>query len=97
MIQQETQVSDAEGNRWIKCEYCGKIAKEEEFFSYGGKHHINLGTCKYCSSNNPAVKEQIAQEMTTIRKKYDPTVCPNCGGKLCERSGPYGRFYGCRN
>ena len=26
--QQETQVRDAAGNRWIKCEFCGKIAME---------------------------------------------------------------------
>lgn len=95
--QQETQVRDAEGNRWIKCEFCGKIAKESEFTSYGGAGHINLGTCKDCSDNNPAVKEKAAQEIVIQRKKYDPTKCPDCGGKLHERSGPYGRFYGCTN
>ena len=56
--QQETQVRDAEGNRWIKCEFCGKIAKESEFTSYGGAGHINLGTCKNCSNNNSTVKEK---------------------------------------
>lgn len=96
-VQQETQVRDAEDNRWIKCEFCGKIAKESEFISYGGAGHINLGTCKECSVNNPDVKEKAVQEIVTQRKKYDPTVCPDCGGKLEERSGPYGRFYGCTN
>lgn len=95
--QQETQVRDAEGNRWIKCEFCGKIAKESDFTSYGGIGHVNLGTCRDCSDNNPAVKEKAAQEIVIQRKKYDPTVCPDCGGKLRERSGPYGRFYGCAN
>lgn len=95
--QQETQVRDADGNRWIKCEFCGKIAKESEFTSYGGAGHINLGTCKECSDNNPAVKEKAAQEMAVLRKKYNSMVCPDCGGKLRERSGPYGRFYGCTN
>lgn len=95
--QQETQVRDADGNRWIKCEFCGKIAKESEFTSYGGTGHINLGTCKDCSDNNPAVKEKAAQEIVMQRKKYDPTICPDCGGKLRERSGAYGRFYGCIN
>lgn len=95
--QQETQVRDAEGNRWIKCEFCGKIARESEFTSYGGTGHINLGTCKDCSENNPAVKEKATQEIVVNRKKYDPTICPDCGGKLRERSGPYGRFYGCTN
>jgi hypothetical protein len=95
--QQETQVRDADGNRWIKCEFCGKIAKEREFTIYGGSGHINLGTCKYCSEHNLAVKEKVLRDMPTIRKKCDPTACPDCGGKLRERSGPYGRFYGCTN
>lgn len=48
--QQQTQIRDAVGNRWIKCEFCGMIAKESEFTSYGGRNHVNLGTCKTCSS-----------------------------------------------
>lgn len=95
--QQETQVRDAEGNRWIKCEFCGKIAKESEFTSYGGAGHINLGTCKNCSNNNSTVKEKAVQEIVMQRKKYELTICPDCGGKLREQSGPYGRFYGCMN
>lgn len=95
--QQEEQVRDADGNRWIKCEFCGKIAKEKEFVSYGGVGHMNLGTCKECSEHNPAVKEKVVQEMNAVRKKYDSMVCPDCGGKLRERSGPFGRFYGCTN
>ena len=95
--QQETQVRDAEGNRWIKCEFCGKIAKKNVFTSYGGAGHINLGTCKDCSDNNPAIKKKVSPKIEIQRKKYDPTVCPNCGGKLRERSGPYSKFYGCTN
>lgn len=48
--QQQTQIRDAAGNRWVKCEYCGLIAKESEFVLYGGKNHVNLGICKSCSS-----------------------------------------------
>ena len=95
--QQETQVRDAAGNRWIKCEFCGKIAMENEFNSYGGAGHINLGTCKECSANNPAVKQKAEEQTAKLRDKYDPNVCPECGGRLRERSGPYGRFMGCCN
>ncbi|MBR5316725.1 MAG: topoisomerase DNA-binding C4 zinc finger domain-containing protein [Lachnospiraceae bacterium] len=95
--QQETQVRDATGNRWIKCEFCGRIAMENEFCFYGGAGHINLGTCKKCSANNPAVKQKAEEQTAKLRGKYDPNVCPECGGRLRERSGPYGRFMGCSN
>ena len=95
--QQEKQIRDTAGNRWIKCEFCGKIAMEKEFNSYGGVGHINLGTCKECSVNNPAVKQKSEEQTAKIRGKYDPNVCPECGGRLRERSGPYGRFKGCNN
>ena len=95
--QQETPVRDSAGNRWIRCEFCGKIAKDLEFSSYGGTGHINLGTCKECSTNNPAVKQARLEEKLVAERKYDPTVCPDCGGKLVERNGRNGRFIGCSN
>lgn len=95
--QQETQVRDANGNRWIKCEFCGKIAMERDFSSYGGKGHINLGTCKDCSVSNPAVAQKVEEQTAKIHMKYDPDICPECGGRLRERSGQFGRFMGCSN
>lgn len=47
--QQEVQVRDEYGHRWVKCEICGKIAPESEFSSYGGLNHINLGKCTACT------------------------------------------------
>lgn len=93
--QLETQVRDVDGNRWIKCEYCGKTAMESEFSIYGGKNHINFGTCKDCYEHNPAVKKPQTETRCAIKRKYDPTVCPECGGKLVERNGRNGRFIGC--
>jgi len=95
--QQETPVRDANGNRWIKCEFCGKMAMEGDFSFYGGKGHINLGTCKECSVSNPAVEQKVEEQTAKIRRKYDSDICPECGGRLRERSGPYGRFMGCSN
>ena len=97
--QQEKQVRDSEGNRWIKCEFCGKIAMEDGFSSYGGIGHINLGTCKECLANNPAVKQRNEEKIKIARGKvnYNPNICPECGGKLCERNGTYGKFMGCSN
>lgn len=95
--QQETQVRDAYGNRWIKCEFCGKIAKDSEFSSYGGAIgvHLNLGTCKECAANNPAAKSSYHSVESIPQKTYDPTICPECGSKLIEKNGRNGRFIGC--
>lgn len=97
--QQETQVRDAYGNRWIKCEYCGKIAKDSEFSSYGGAIgvHLNLGTCKECATNNPTAKQARIEVRQIAEGKYDPNVCPECGSRLVERNGRNGRFIGCSN
>lgn len=95
--QQEKQVRDSYGNRWIKCEYCGKSAKSAEFSSYGGAIgiHLNLGTCKECSANNPAAKLSCHSEGSMPKRAYDPTVCPECGSKLVKKNGRNGRFIGC--
>ena len=95
--QQDKQVRDPYGNRWIKCEYCGKSAIDTEFSSYGGAIgvHLNLGTCKECSANNPAVKPSFRSEESAPKRAYDPTVCPECGSKLVKKNGRNGRFIGC--
>lgn len=95
--QQDKQIRDADGNRWVKCEFCGKIALEAEFSSYGGLGRVNLGTCYDCSKNSPAVHEKTVQQTETIKKKYNPNICPDCGGQLREKSGRFGTFMGCSN
>lgn len=95
--QQDVPIRDADGNRWVKCEFCGKIAKESEFSSYGGIGRVNLGTCKECEKNNLAVKEAREAKRIEERKKYDPSICPECGGKLRERNGRNGMIIGCSN
>lgn len=91
--QQEEPVRDVFGNRWIKCEYCNKIAQENEFGSYGGTGHINLGTCYECSKNGLDVKKSVEKR----KRKYDPLICPVCEGTLREKNGPFGKFMGCSN
>ncbi len=97
--QQEFQVRDVDGNRWIKCEVCGKIAIETEFSTYGGPGHINLGTCKECYDNNPAVKMAllVKSESKADEKKYDPSLCPECDGRLIERNSFFGKYMRCSN
>ncbi len=94
---QEQQIRDADGNRWIKCEFCGKIAMVKEFSSYGGIGKVNLGLCYDCLKNNPAVYEKNEQQMKVARKTYNPNICPDCGGQLKEKNGRFGSFMGCTN
>lgn len=50
-IQQETQVRDLNGNRWVKCEKCGAIKIDRQFVEYGGYGRLNIGTCADCSKD----------------------------------------------
>lgn len=96
MNQQEEQVRDSQGRRWIKCEFCGMIALESKFSSYGGTNHINLGICKECQKNNPEAKIiRIPEPVKTAGMKVNK--CPNCGGDLKEKTGKFGRFVSCSN
>ena len=47
--QQEHQIRDSWGTRWVQCELCGVIKPESQFSSYGGTNHVNLGICYKCS------------------------------------------------
>lgn len=47
--QQDAQIRDSRGVRWIKCEMCGEVLPSDKFVSYGGTNHINLGMCYNCS------------------------------------------------
>lgn len=41
-------------------------------------------------------KEHVA-EIKQMKQNIDENICPRCGGKLVERNGKYGKFYGCEN
>ena len=46
--QQTNQIRDSYDHRWIKCELCGEIKRDNEFVSYGGSNRVNLGSCTVC-------------------------------------------------
>ena len=94
---QDKPIRDVDGNRWIKCEFCGKIAMKKEFSSYGGVGRVNLGRCYDCLKNNPVVFERNERQVKELRKTYDPNVCSDCGGQLKEKNGRFGPFIGCTN
>ena len=99
-LDQENPFRDSDGNRWIRCECCGRLSTEEDFVSYGGSHHANLGTCKEChrkpdASILPQYAVNSAPKIAPAAMKQDTTICPECGNKLTKRSGRYGDFLGC--
>lgn len=96
LSQQEKQVRDSSGTRWIRCAYCGKEDVERAFSSYGGKGKINIGVCYDCSKTHTYTSRA---EEPTVKPvvKYDPNVCPECGGTLRRRNGRNGPFMGCSN
>lgn len=97
--QQEKQVIDPDGNRWLKCEFCGHIGKEKDFITFGGPGHINLGRCKINCRNVSSPSESNTEE--TVLIKYDPNKCsdPNCSGTWVLRTNKNtgDRFWGCSN
>ena len=92
---------DQSGKRWFKCEYCGKIDIESEFYQYTG----SLGICRTCDSNNLILQQKRKEESSRLtrnlvekndKKNRFPT-CPKCGSKLVEKEDTYGKFLKCSN
>ncbi|MBE5952615.1 MAG: DNA topoisomerase I [Lachnospiraceae bacterium] len=96
IVQHKTLVFDGEGKRWLNCDYCKKWKTQKDFVSYGGKNHMNGGTCYECDKTNPNAKmyKTYAEKSQKIVPK---SKCPKCGGMLKERNGKYGLFLGCSN
>lgn len=53
---------------------------------------------KLISINNPDIsnKEHI-DNIKKTKQDLNSGICPRCGGRLTERTGPYGKFIGCSN
>lgn len=47
--------------------------------------------------NDCAMNQRCYEEMAKIQQEMNLALCPRCGGELAERSGKFGRFFGCSN
>ena len=47
--------------------------------------------------NSKAHVQNIREEKAKKIELISNGICPKCGGTLVERSGKYGKFYGCSN
>ena len=97
LSQQKEPVVDPDGERWYKCEFCGKISKTGGFQFHGGTDHMNLGTCHECHKKGLRREEKPFEPIKVENPDTDPDMCPVCGGKLKLRNGKYGAFMGCSN
>lgn len=83
-------IRDSNGNRWVKCKFCGKISMEKYFITYGGIGTINIGTCYDCQSLDKC-------SIPAVTNKRGPGSCPECGSQLINKMGRFGLFIGCSN
>lgn len=91
-------LTDEGGRRWVQCEFCGKFAPASAFASYGGFGKLNKGKCYECSRNpNINTEVNVSEEKARQKQRYDPNICPECGGRLRLIQGPFGKFMGCEN
>ena len=91
-------LTDEGGRRWVQCEFCGKFAPASAFASYGGFGKLNKGKCYECSRNpNINTEVNVSEEKARQKQRYDPNICPECGGRLRLIQGPFGKFVGCEN
>lgn len=95
------------------CKICGKVGTMGEFSSFGGVSENDLGICSECSrkkadnhkkistTSNGGIFDGLPDEIREKNKKgreeINKDICPNCGGLLILKHGPYGDFYGCEN
>lgn len=91
----DKQIIDEKGNRWVKCEYCGKFDIVDEFVRYGGPGKINIGQCKECAKLQPNVMPIVSFSKEKPKFRNNLNVCPICGSRLKEKRGKFGTFMGC--
>ena len=52
---------------------------------------------KLLSANNQMKNKEHVQNIRQTQAELRKGICPRCGGKLVEREGKYGKFFGCSN
>ena len=52
---------------------------------------------KLLSANNQMKNKEHVQNIRQTQAELREGICPRCGGKLVEREGKYGKFFGCSN
>ncbi len=72
-----------------ECISCNEIKNLEDFYD----HNLVSGYGKKCKSCKRLMSLESFKE--EIKKKEEEKFCPKCSSKMVQRSGRYGKFYGC--
>ena len=95
----DTPAIDPDGNRWVRCEFCGYKGKENNFVTFGGTGRVNLGRCKKCRKVPGTPAKTNNSEL--IHPQLDPNKCnnPACNGTWVLRTNRLNgeKFWGCSN
>lgn len=77
------------------CKYCISYQPEGEILCTGRKCIATIRDFHVPED----IRLEISAKEVSARKSlsFTKNICPNCGGRLVERDGPYGVFWGCSN
>lgn len=98
--EESKKINDEILNKKYTCIYCGKVADQSEFASWGGDGMAGKGKCWECSkkiqSGELKVNNNYAGKTDKPKTNHDnDNICPLCREKLVIRNGRYGKFIGC--
>ncbi|MBR6410316.1 MAG: NERD domain-containing protein [Clostridia bacterium] len=65
--------------------------------TYYSIEEMNLIYNKLLNSASKITNEEHVQNIRRTQDELKEGICPRCGGKLVERNGRYGKFFGCSN
>ena len=65
--------------------------------TYYSIEEMDLIYSKLLEANNQMKNKEHVQNIRQTQAELREGICPRCGGKLVEREGKYGKFFGCSN
>ena len=77
------------------CKYCISYQFQGGMLCSGRRHIATIAD--FYTSENERIDKSNKEIAESKSRSFAKGFCPNCGGKLVERVGPFGTFWGCSN
>ena len=77
------------------CKYCISYQAEGGMLCSGRMRIATVGDLR--TPENERIDKHNKEIVESKHRAFAKGYCPNCGGKLVERAGPFGTFWGCSN